>query len=520
MKNRSELLRVLLVSFGVALLTLIPYLFSSQIVSSDGIFSGFLLNPIDGFSYLAKMRQGTEGAWLSTLQYAPEPGEGAILFAYYVFLGHLVKWTGLPALVIYHGARMIGAFLMNLAGYGLLKQIFEENRPRWMAYILFLVGSGFGWLGLIFGYLPTDLWIPESIPFLSAYTNPHFPLAIALFLLILALALVKELSPARRLFIAVVLSTLLAILQPFGVVVLGLSLLVWSLFESWRTYKENRTIRFREPGWVVGIGIAIGSLPWLVYDGLLILNHPVLKEWNAQNLTPSPPLVDYLFGFGGVLILALVALFRREVYSSAKLRFVIFWMVLQSMLLYAPLGLQRRFSLGLYFSLVILTVVAIGGIGTRQRRRMAMIGLILLSIPSNIVVIASGMAGVASQDPARVLSADEYAAYAWLKDHGDSQALVLTGYRTGNRVPAYANLRVLYGHPFETPQAESQKELIAGLFKDRREYSEVLKDLQALDVRYILYGPEEKDLGDAIWLAELPPIARFGEYAVFEINPR
>lgn len=517
MRNRSEYVRVLLLSIGGALLTLLPYLLSSRLVNPEGIFSGFLLNPIDGFSYLAKMRQGYGGAWLFTLPYSSDSGEGAILFTYYVFLGHLMRWTGLPALSIYHGARVIGALIMNLAGYAFLRQLIEDRRMRWVAFTLFLIGSGFGWIGLLFGFLPTDLWVPESIPFLSAYTNPHFPLAIALFLLILVLVLAKNLGAVTRFVLAVLLSAILGMILPFGVVVLGVILLGWSMLESWLTFKKTRAVTFKAPSWGVGLGLGVGGVGWLVYDWFLTLNHPILVEWNAQNITPSPALLDYVFGFGGVLILALLALFRREIYNAPKWRFIATWVLLQSLLLYAPFGLQRRLSLGLYVALISLATVGLGEIVKQPHLRIASIVLVLLSIPSNLVVVGSGLAGVMSMDPVVVLSKDEHAAYTWLAENADPQDLVLAGYQSGNRIPAFAELRVLYGHPFETPHAEEQKKLIKELFQDQRSYSEIATDLQSLRIRYVLYGPEERELGEARWLSDLSAVADLGDFVIYEM---
>ena len=58
------------------------------------VFGGFLLNPLDGNSYLAKMQQGASGSWRFTLPFTPEPGEGAYLFLFYLALGHLCRLTG------------------------------------------------------------------------------------------------------------------------------------------------------------------------------------------------------------------------------------------------------------------------------------------------------------------------------------------------------------------------------------------------------------------------------------------
>src|SRR3990172_10449621 len=96
---------------------LTPYILAGRGQPSGFVFSGFLINPIDGFSYLAKMRQGAGGAWLFQLPYAAEPGNGALIFLYYLGLGHLQTLIGVGPEVIYHAARLLGAAAMLAAAY-------------------------------------------------------------------------------------------------------------------------------------------------------------------------------------------------------------------------------------------------------------------------------------------------------------------------------------------------------------------------------------------------------------------
>src|SRR3989304_1440130 len=101
---------------GVVLIAVMtPYLLASWGQPPGFVFSGLLINPVDGFSYLAKMRQGTGGAWLFHLPYAAEPGSGALLFLYYLGLGHLQRGSGVDPLVVFHGARLLGTAVMLVA---------------------------------------------------------------------------------------------------------------------------------------------------------------------------------------------------------------------------------------------------------------------------------------------------------------------------------------------------------------------------------------------------------------------
>lgn len=90
------------------LLSLLPYLLCTAAAARAGVvFTGLLLNPPDGFTYLAKMRMGLQGQWLYHLPFTLERGPGAFLFSYYFALGHLARIVELPLPVVFHVARLV-----------------------------------------------------------------------------------------------------------------------------------------------------------------------------------------------------------------------------------------------------------------------------------------------------------------------------------------------------------------------------------------------------------------------------
>ena len=90
--NRPNLTKSFVV---VGLAIVLPFVIAALVGGPQRVFVGFLFNPIDGATYLAKMYEGLMGQWRFTLPYTAEPGQGAYLFLFYLFLGHLARWTGL-----------------------------------------------------------------------------------------------------------------------------------------------------------------------------------------------------------------------------------------------------------------------------------------------------------------------------------------------------------------------------------------------------------------------------------------
>jgi hypothetical protein len=176
-----------LVWAGVILaVSCLPYLIGWAATPSGYQFGGILVNPFDGNSYLAKMRQGWAGTWQSHLTYTPDPHDGAsIIYLFYLGSGHLARLMGLPLVIIYHVARVLAGLALLMAVYAFLLRLTGDRFERRLGYLLVATSAGLGWLGLAVGAFPIDLWVPEALAFFSLLTNPHFPLAMALMLVIL-----------------------------------------------------------------------------------------------------------------------------------------------------------------------------------------------------------------------------------------------------------------------------------------------------------------------------------------------
>ncbi|MBI2940391.1 MAG: hypothetical protein HYY04_08130, partial [Chloroflexi bacterium] len=275
-----------------------PYLVAWLTTPPGLIFVGHLSNPIDGLSYLAKMGQGARGDWFFHLPTTPEPHAGGPLFLYYLALGHFASLTGLSTVLVYHLARAGGGIALGLAAWSFLGRSFKTLAPRRFAFALFMLGLGFGWLTSPLGLTAVDLLLPEGFAFHSTLINPHFPLATAALLVVMpglfeATRRVGTGGPRwRRLALRSAALVGAVVLQPFLIVPVVAVGGTWCLLAVAR---EQTAPRESVPRLVALIGpgaIVAGALASYAYLD------PVLRQWSAQNITPSPPVWDYLLGFG------------------------------------------------------------------------------------------------------------------------------------------------------------------------------------------------------------------------------
>ena len=195
MKRREN---IIIFTVWFLVLTL-PYLVGFLLSDQKNIFLGFLINPIDGLSYLAKMKQGAGGEWLFHLPYSYEIHQKVFLFSFYLLIGKLANLIFGDLLIGFHFFRLICAFFFYSQLVLFIDQYFEKGLISRYLKIGLLFGGGLGWLYLLSGDIPADFWVAEGFPFLSAFVNPHFILSLSLLLVLLRYVNASELSKINKL---------------------------------------------------------------------------------------------------------------------------------------------------------------------------------------------------------------------------------------------------------------------------------------------------------------------------------
>jgi hypothetical protein len=291
---------VIVISGLLVALTLVPYAWAlaRNEAADNWQFMGMLSNPKDGATYLSKIEQGRQGSWLFELRHTPERHDGAGFHTFYLFLGHLGRLTGLSSVVLFHLARVVTSFIMFISIYQLGATIWVRLRPRRLFFTLLAAGSGLGWLLLLFNpdRLATDISIPESIPFLAAFTNPHFPLSIACLALIASAYMVvfrRGYSDPPRVdnggLGIMLLTMLLALIQPTALAPIGGTLVAYVLARAYLTRQwPVHEVRWASMLWMP-------TLPFAVYDFAVFRYNDLMGQFNEQNQTLSPAPYLYVF---------------------------------------------------------------------------------------------------------------------------------------------------------------------------------------------------------------------------------
>lgn len=483
---------------GVVLVSSLPYLIVSLTTPAGLRFGGALVNPIDGQSYLAKLRQGYDGAWLFRLPFTWNDEPDAFLFTYHLGLGHLARLTGLPLVAVYHLARAAGGWLLLVTIYAFLARAFDSTVERRQAWWFAALTSGLGWLGLP----GADVTIPESNTFHSLLANAHFALAAALMLVVFTAVLDQSWRRAAPASIG------LAILQPFAPVAMFAALGGLLVLKRIRRAPDATAVFSSVTGqgqWLAALIAMLSIAPLMLYFYFATQQDPILRGWSAQNVTPSPSPVEFVIGYGIVGLLAIPG--TRSAWRRGRDvdMLLVAWAVTSVLLLYAPFPLQRRFSLGLHIPIVILGMMGLTSWMARGQaqdvRKWLLRVVFAASLPTTLfLLIATSSAAVRAPDPRLFFSGEEAEAFDWLLQNAAHDSVVMAAPDTGLFLPAWADVRVVYGHPFETLDAERSKPVVEDFFAAPANRDSIIRDY---GVDYVFFGPRERELGlpDSRWQA-------------------
>jgi hypothetical protein len=366
-----------------------------------------------------------------------------------------------------------------------------------------------GWLLLPLGSIPGDFWVAEIFPFLASYTNPHFPLSMVC-MLWMVFAWIKLEGKVRFLILGAG-GLLLAILQPFGNVIMGL---VFSLDLIWSILRKEVVF----PKWVALGWFALFSLPYMLYTLWIIRPDPVFAIWNEQNVTPLFSLQDAIFTISPGILFACFYIFHAIRNPDQTDRMLILWVIVSIGISLMPITLQRRFLLASYLPMTILGFKYLDHILADRPRvgRLLRTSWFILAIPTNLILVTMSILGVYNQNSILFIRQDVIDGFNWLKVNTRIDANILSGPVTSLYLPAYTGQGVVYGHPYETPNAEQNEEELLGCLRDGF-MADCTDLIETQNINYILIGPEEKQTGWKTPAFQYQQVFQAGEVKIYEV---
>lgn len=495
---------VVTLACGLVLLAFLPLLWVALRGTPDWQFMGVLHNYLDGGTYLSKMALGQSGAFLVEFLHTPQPHDGAFIQVLYLLLGHVSRLTGLPTIVLFHVARVLAALLMYAALYQLAAVVWARIRSRRIFFAVASVGSGLGWLFAPLTQIiefPDFPLLPEAFPFFSSLMNVHFPLTIACLALLASYFIVlfrpgSDEDPLVRLGspLAACLGVALALLYPQALVPFAGAVTLYMISVYLQTKKVS-PVMLR---W--SLALILPVLPIAVYVVFVLGYNPAMTLWNQQNVTASPPPHILAVGFGLPLLIGLPSIWRAvRRFERDGDRFMLLWLLSMLILMYLPTNIQRRFAVGMmipvaYFATRAVEDVWIRYLNRRLHRLIGVAGLLLISISSMVMLLLPALpavAGDAGRSLGVFLQRDYIGAFNWVNQRSSTDDVVLASPPVSIWLPSWAGTRAVYGHPYETLNADLRLEQVESWFKGTGDCQLLLN---SLNIRFVLVGPNEREL--------------------------
>ncbi len=113
---------------------------------------------------------------------------------------------------------------------------------------------------------------------------------------------------------------------------------------------------------------------------------------------------------------------------------------------------------------------------------------------------------------------NEVAAFQWLEENANSNSVILTDSQTGLYIPGWTGMKILYGHPFETPYAEENKQLVDRCMADIR-HPDCLDILTSEKIDYVLVSSRNSDNFYAFEDTNLPLCYDSTMVKIYEVIP-
>lgn len=501
-------------SVVILALSCLPYLVGLARQTEAWVYSGAVNNRTDYNVYLACIQAGRHGLWAYPMLHTSEAMPPTYFRSAYIVLGQLGRWLPLSIPALFQLARLACGGWMLVMLYVFVANFLARVVLRQAAFLLGVFGSGLGWLATLSWpwwpaswYHPIDFWLTDLYGFFSLLLFPHFSAIAALLWTTAVTMLAYWQTRQRRWLGAAVLSAVVAqALQPFIPLTVDVALSGYALWGWW----HNRQVVRHELGSLITLGLA--QIPLLGYAVLAFWGDPLWQVFVQQNQTPSPTPPEYALGLGLVGLLAIAGgwiIIRRRL-SPAHLPLV--WVLAVSGLVYAPFGLQRRFTEAVMGPLAVLATLGLARtllpvvrrawqrLGRlrypfRRARGLSWLLALALTMPSILYLLLACTVLAFVRSPALFYPANVVQAVDWLGAHSRWDETVFASETSGNFIPARIGHRAFLGHWVETLYFEAKLKEVQRFYDAATPNAERQALLADCDCRFVFYGPEEQGLG-------------------------
>ncbi|MEM3485761.1 MAG: hypothetical protein QXI12_09075, partial [Candidatus Methanomethyliaceae archaeon] len=482
-KVQSWKWRGLVLSLLLSLIITLPPLVEGLLTPPGWVWTGYHGGLLDYPTYLAKMQEGYLGHWVYYDRLTSEYTAPVLIYSFYLFLGHLARWSGLSLPTVFHFSRIFlvwGAFYLFWLWLYLTRKGLEE----------FFVGifySGTALLGFLFGM---KVRIQEYF-WATALTFPHYSLdGIGIFGILIGTHLWVGERKREGWYYGILGVVGLLLSHPFVLaVVFGTVLLNALIFE--------RTVVKRTLEYLVVLGLL--ASPWVLYQWNLFSSVEWLKMWREQSPFP-PPTLGRLFIEQGFVIISILV-FGRRMIKDPTLRLLGVWWLWAWILAYSNLLLNSgEFAFLINVPAGLLTMAGLEGLLPRVKQRKFWLSLALSLTTWGVVAgLWLNAFQVSSVIDEKYLAPQYVVGIEFLRSHGQKGDVVLSGVAPGSFIPYLTGLKPYLGHPCETLEYARKKKEVQEFFSGQMREWDAMELLDKNHIRWIITDEQKWTMEAAVF---------------------
>jgi hypothetical protein len=457
--------------------------------------------PEDSFGYMAWTQQAAQGHFLFQLKFTALPHSAFLFHPFFLMAGWL-SWlfagdVGFTLFVL----KEAGVVFFLLAFFKYTDYLGLNKFQSIVSTILLGVSSGVGGLLAWFGFVDPstnfsgDLWLVDMNTFWSLLWNPLFPWSLTLILLVL-FWLDRGSRDGRKsdFWCAGAATGILALIHPYSQPLLF-------------TFAVLTTVMREKASALVYLSrYFLAAIPFVVYVGLTAELHPLVSKHDSMGEMMSPPLLNYISGFGLPLLLCVTGFVTEREQLMKRYWPVVLWLVLSVALAYFPFWFQRKLIFGAHIPLCILAAISLDLLLKRfsnSRTRgwvtfiTAIIFLPLLASTPAYLLASENREVRANTDGYYYISQDVMDGLHFLKTQTRPGDVVFSTVETSRLIPGFAGNTVVWGHWAQSVDLAERQQWITNLFNAHADWTDPNRahEFWGTDIQYIFAdGPLKQSL--------------------------
>ncbi len=501
MKKIIQLENHLFLLIAAALLgfSSIPTWLGRTVETEALVFRGTYTDTQDYAVHIAMMQAGRLGEWAYQLRFTSEEHSPAFIRLFYIFLGHVSRWTNLDVENVFQLARWFFGLTALFSIDQLFQKIFAERTTARFAFFLAVLGAGMGWLQLILSapldpIAPIDLWLIDAYILFSISLFPSFSFTLTLMAVALYFFLeFLENGKWSQIVFICVSALLVQLFNPIAFAVIDLAMAGAVLITWWQTSKIEIKL-----GYALSI-IATTQVPLLVYNLLILTRDPIWSQFTSQNETLSPPPSFYVWGFAPFWVFAIFGMIKSIREQNRVFGAMTAWVVGGLALAYLPVLIQRRFLLGITIPLAALAMHGIQSLIERlpvsfpfikRRKNLMFFTYVLIASISSAFLILNSSLYVLTRPEKLFYPKGIESAAQWLIENASPNEFFLANVETSQIITQRTQLKTYVGHEMETlffhNKEAVMKEYFNGTLSDQW--------LIQTPIEWVIYGPYEHEI--------------------------